>query len=59
MRYLVFVKTAATFDVIATNSTSMVLSTTGFGLVVIPLSTGSTCRVDLFCKALYVLTMLE
>ena len=32
-----------TFDTIATASTSVILSVVGFGLIVIPISTGLTC----------------
>ena len=49
--YSIVIKTVDTFVTFATNSSSVTLSNTGFGLIVGPISTGTICRLTLAEKS--------
>ena len=46
-------KSIDTFVILATTSSSITLSLTGFGLIVIPISTGIACGLSVSNKVLY------
>ena len=46
-------KSFDTFVIIATTSSSITLSLTGIGLIVIPISTATACRLSIGIKVLY------
>ena len=46
-------KSFDTFDIIATTSSSITLSPTGFGLIAIPISTAAACGLSIGNKVLY------
>ena len=52
-------KSFDTFVIIATTSSSFTLSLTGFGLIVIPISTASACALSIVNEVLYEVILIK